>query len=158
MLLEILKEDIVVGPTLAIPDSSRRFCINTDWSKYGIRAVLMQSDDSVEAINEKAPETFGVKFEFDKYLEVMFLQPVSFISKSTVSTLKNSRHSFLEDSTAVRWYIINFRQYLWVAEFTVLSYCSGLQKSFESEANVPHVLHRWRDEFLQYQLVIWHCP
>ena len=85
----------MVGPTLAIPDSSRRFCINTDWSKYGIRAVLMQSDDSVEAINEKAPETFGVKFEFDKYLEVMFLQPVSFISISTVSQLEKSKHIFL---------------------------------------------------------------
>ena len=40
----------------------------------------------------------------------------------------------------------------------VLSDFSGLQKCFESEANVPHVVHRWRAEFLQYQLVIWNQP
>ena len=27
---------------------------------------------------------------------------------------------------------------------------------FESEDNVPHVVHRWRDEFLKYQFVICH--
>ena len=38
----------------------------------------------------------------------------------------------------------------------ILSYFSGMQKLFESEANVPHVVHRRRSNFLQYKFVIWH--
>ena len=40
----------------------------------------------------------------------------------------------------------------------VLPYCSGTEKIFESEANLPHLVHIWKDELLQYQLVIWHRP
>ena len=32
------------------------------------------------------------------------------------------------------------------------------EKIFESEANVPHVVHRWQSKMLQYQLVIWNQP
>ena len=32
------------------------------------------------------------------------------------------------------------------------------EKIFESEGNVPHLVHRWRPELLQYQFVIWHRP
>ena len=44
---------------------------------------------------------------------------------------------------------------MWVTEFTVLPYFIELQKIPKSEANVPHVVHRWRAELLQYQFVIW---
>ena len=35
-------------------------------------------------------------------------------------------------------------------EFIVLSDCSGMQKCFESEANLPQVVKRWRTGLLQY--------
>ena len=40
--LERLNIDILSGPNLARPDPSRRFYINTDLSKDGMRAVLLQ--------------------------------------------------------------------------------------------------------------------
>ena len=40
----------------------------------------------------------------------------------------------------------------------MMSDYSGLQKIFESEANVPHVVHRWRSKCLQCQFVIWNRP
>ena len=43
----------------------------------------------------------------------MRLQPIYFISISTVSPLENSRHNFVGESAAVRWYIGNFIKYLW---------------------------------------------
>ena len=36
--------------------------------------------------------------------------------------------------------------------------CSGMQKIFGLEANVPHVVHRWRADIFQYPLLIWHRP
>ena len=59
MLLERLNKDILLGPTLAKPDPSRRFYINTDWYKYGMGAVLLQTDVSEEARKSKAQEKDG---------------------------------------------------------------------------------------------------
>ena len=33
-----------------------------------------------------------------------------------------------------------------------------MQKLFESEANVPHVVHRRKAELLHYQFLMWHRP
>ena len=44
-LLERLNNDIMAGPTLAIPDASWIFYINMEWSKDGMVAVLLQADD-----------------------------------------------------------------------------------------------------------------
>ena len=49
-LLERLKKDVLSGPTLARPDSSRRLYIKIDWSKDTMGDVLLQEDDSAEAI------------------------------------------------------------------------------------------------------------
>ena len=54
MSLEWLKEDIMAGPKLARTEPSRIFYIKKDWSKYGIRKVIMQEDESVEAIKAEA--------------------------------------------------------------------------------------------------------
>ena len=86
----------------------------------------------------------------------MRIPPISFISRSTVSPLEKSRHSFLGESYAVRRAIGKFRKKLWGSELTVLSDCSGIQKFCESEDNIPRMVHRWRSELLQYQFVIWH--
>ena len=76
----------------------------------------------------EAQEKAGSKCEFDKSLEVIRLQPISCISRSTVLPLENSRHSFVKEGAEVRWAIGKFRKYLWVSEFRVLSYCSDLKK------------------------------
>ena len=56
--------------------------------------VILQTYDSVDTIKAEAQEKFGENCEFDKYLGEMRLRPISFISRSTVSPLKNSLHNF----------------------------------------------------------------
>ena len=51
-------------------------------------AVLLQSDESVEARKADSKEKASEKCEFDKYLEGMRLRPISFISIPTVSPLE----------------------------------------------------------------------
>ena len=41
-LMERLKEYILTGPTLEIPDPFGKFYIHTDWSKDGMVVVIMQ--------------------------------------------------------------------------------------------------------------------
>ena len=157
-LLQKLKDDIISGPMLARPDPARRFYIKTDWSKDGMGAVLLQAENSEEARDAEDRERAGGKCEFDKSIDGLRLRPICFVSRATASPLEKSRHSFVGEAATVRWAIGKFRKYLWGSEFTVLTDCSGLQKFFESEANVPHVIHRWRAELLQYQFVIEHRP
>ena len=83
----------------------------------------------------------------------MRLRPIYFISRSTVSSLENSRHSFLVETDTARWDIGKFRKFLWGSEFNVLSNCSRMKKFFEFESNVAHMEHRWRSELLQYQFL-----
>ena len=45
-LLELLKKDILSGPTLSRPDPSRRLYIKKDYSKGGIEEVLLKADVS----------------------------------------------------------------------------------------------------------------
>ena len=142
-LLEWLNTDILSRPTLEIPDPYIKFYINTYFSKDGMRAVLLQSDVSWKAVNSEAKEKDSGKCGFDEFLEGMRLQPIYFISRATVSPLEKSRHSFVGDSSEVRQAKGKFRKYLWRSEFKILSDCSRVKKIFESEANVPHVVHRW---------------
>ena len=104
-LLERLNKDILSGPTLERPDSSRRFYTKRYWSKDRIGVVLMQADVSEES---EAEEKYGGKCEFEKSLLGMRLRPIYFISKSTVSTLENSRNIFVGDAASVRWDIGKF--------------------------------------------------
>ena len=120
--------------------------------------VLLKSDGSLEATKVEAQEKVGENGEFDKYPERIRLQPISFISRSKVSPLEKSRYSFLREAATVRWDTGEFRQYLWGEEFTLLSDCNVLKTFFELEDNVPHMVHRWRSELLQYQFVICHHP
>ena len=124
-------------------DPYQIFYINMDLSKGVMGVVLLKADDSLEVTKSEAQEKVGENGEFDKLPEGIRLWPISFISRSKVSPLEKSRYSFVVESAAVRWDIGKFRQYLWGEEFTVLSDCSGLKKLFESESNVPPVVHRW---------------
>ena len=69
---------------------------------------------------------------------------------------KSRKQSFVGEECTVRWEILNFRKYLWVEEFNVIYNCIGLQKFFESESNVHHLVHRLQSKLLKYSFVIWH--
>jgi hypothetical protein len=43
VLLVFLKEEILEGPLLARADSSKRLHLKTEWSNYGMGAVLLQT-------------------------------------------------------------------------------------------------------------------
>ena len=129
-LLEILKEDIVAGDTSARPYPHQELYITLDCFKDVMGEVILQADNSVEARKSEAQEKSGGKYEFDTSLEGISLRNISCILISTVSPLENSRHSFVLEAAAVSWSVGKFRKYLWVADFTVLSNCSGLQKIF----------------------------
>ena len=94
-LLERLKKDVLSGPTLARPHSSRRFYIKTDCSKDVLREVFLQAYDSEESRKSDGKENDRGKCEFDKSIEGMRLRPMYFISRSKVPPLENSRHSFV---------------------------------------------------------------
>ena len=113
-------------------------------------AVFLKADDSLEATKAEAQEKFDENCKFDKFPEGIRLRPIYFISRSTVSPLEKSGYSFVGESVAVMWDKGKSRQYLWGAEFTLISDCSGLQKLFEQEGNVPHMVHRRQSELLQY--------
>ena len=77
-----------------------------------MRAVLLQEDVSAEERKLEAQEKDGGKCEFDKSLEGMRLKK-SFVPRSIVSPLENSRCSFVLEADIVRWAIGKFRNYLW---------------------------------------------
>ena len=108
-----VKERNLSGPYLARPDPCRRLYIKTEWSNYGMWAVLFQEDVSEEARKSEAQEKDGGKCEFDKSLEGISLRKIYFISISTVSPLDKSRHSFVGGAASVRWAIRKSRKYLW---------------------------------------------
>ena len=74
---------------------------------------------------------------------------IFFISRSTASPLGKSRHIFVGEASTVRWSIGKFRKYFSGSDFTLMSDCSGTKTFFESEDNVPHVVHIWQDKLLQ---------
>ena len=84
-LLGLISKDIVSRPTLERPDPYLRFYIKTYWSKDGMEEVIMQVDNSLEAINSEAQENDGGNCKLDKSPEGMRLRPISFISRSTVT-------------------------------------------------------------------------
>ena len=65
-------------------------------------SVLLQADKLVESINSWSQGKDSVNFEFEKSPEVMRLEKISFVSRSTVSPLENSRHIFVGEAAAVR--------------------------------------------------------
>ena len=64
MVTGTVKEIYLSGPTLARLYPSRKFYTKKYWSKHGMRAVLLQADDSVELRKSKEQEKDGGKGEF----------------------------------------------------------------------------------------------
>ena len=68
--------------------------------------------------------------------------------------MEKSIHSIIGEAAGLRWSIGKFRKYLWGNNSR---YCHiEVENIFEQEAYVPHVVDRWRAEFLQYPFLIWH--
>ena len=67
--------------------------------------VLLQEYDSEESRKAEAQEKACRKCEFDKSLEVMRQQPISFTSRSTVFPQEKSRYGFVGEAATVRWVI-----------------------------------------------------
>ena len=64
--------------------------------------MILQEDDSVEAIKVEAHEKEGEKCEFENSLVGLYLFPICFISISMMSPLKNSKHNFVWKEAVVR--------------------------------------------------------
>ena len=140
-----------VGNTRTILDLLNSDRMTQGWNGGGTSEIICHS----RARKSEAQENCGSKCEFDKSLEVIFLRPIYFILISLVSPLEKSRHSFVGEAAAVRSAIGIFLSAF--GEQSSLCYLIVVDwKIFESEANVPHMVHRWRDKLLQYQLVLWH--
>ena len=73
ILLDRLKEDIIEGPTLVIPNPYCGFYIDTDLYKDVMGVVLLKADDSVGATKKEAQEKVGENCEFDKSPEGIHL-------------------------------------------------------------------------------------
>ena len=86
-LLERLKGYLITGPSLARIHPYQSFYIKTVFSKYVMRAVLLQSGASVEASKAEAQEKYGLKCEFFRSLEGLFLHIISLFEKAKVSLL-----------------------------------------------------------------------
>ena len=68
----------------------------------------------------------------------MRLRPISFILRSTVTPLENSRHRFVGETTELRWSIGKFRKYLWGSEFAVIWDFSGMKKNWIRDECTSH--------------------
>ena len=157
VILRDLKVDILKGPTLARPNHNRRFYLKSDWSKDKMGAVLLQADDSPQAIKAEAEECAGGKCAFDRTKSGLRLRPIAFISRmSTEAEL--SYHSYVGEAATGRWAIGKFRKYLTGREFTWLTDCSGLRQFFESDIGSNRTLQRWRAEMIQFHFMIEHRP
>ena len=90
-MLYQLKTNIVSVNTIERLYPFQWFYINTEWQNSVMVVVLLQEDESVEAINSDEQEKDGGKCKFDNSLEGIRLRPISFISRLNVSPLEKSR-------------------------------------------------------------------
>jgi hypothetical protein len=156
-IFETLKTEILEGPLLQRPNSQKRFYLKTDWCKDGFGAVLLQTDNSTEALAAESRETSGGKCEFDLTLSGLRLMPICFISRATKPKEK-SYHATLGEPAVGVWAIEKFKHWLFGKEFTWLTDCFRLKTFFQSEDLPSHVAQRWRLQMLRYNFTIEHRP
>ena len=156
---ELLNE-IKQRPTLARPNFSRRFYLKTDWSAQGKAAVLLQAcPESDEARKLEEEEIAGAlcKLETTVSAGELRLRPISFISARNTKA-EESYHSFIGEAFTGLWAMNKYRRYLFGAEFTWLTDCSGGLKFFEAEEMPNHATQRWRMQMLMYDFTMAHRP
>ena len=120
---QTLKDALTTAPTLACPDFSRRFVLQTDASTHGLGAVLSQHFEDGERV-------------------------IAYASRSLNGAEKNYSATELE-CLAVVWGIRHMRGYLEGYEFTVITDHQALQwlRRLDSPAGR---LGRWALELQQY--------
>ena len=158
-VLEQLKTDILEGPLLARPDSSKRHYLKTDWSKEGFGATILQAHDNPNAHNAEHNETTGGPCTFDATItnKNLRLRPIAFISRRCSDSERNY-HSYVGEAATGIWAIEKFRHFLFGREFTWITDCSGLRQFFEGIDTPSHIIQRWRLQLLRYNFTIVHRP
>jgi hypothetical protein len=159
-LLQELLAAILERPVLARPNYDRRFYLKTDWSKFGMGAVVLQADPiDPAALAAEEEEIKGTPCVFDKTLSnrAFRLLPVAFASRQCTKS-EASDHSYTGEAFTGRWGMRKFKIYLWSREFTWLCDCSGLEKFFEAEDLANHPLQRARQDMLRFHFTFAHRP
>jgi hypothetical protein len=71
---QTLKEALTEAPVLAVPDFSKKFCIETDACKSGVGAVLMQEGHPLAYISKPlGPKTQGLSTYEKEYLAILIV-------------------------------------------------------------------------------------
>ena len=69
---QTLKQSLISAPVLALPDFSQPFCLETDASKMGIGAVLMQSSHPIAYLSKAlGPKSQGLSTYEKEYLAIL---------------------------------------------------------------------------------------
>ena len=137
--LSMSKDIILSSPILQRPNPDKRYYLKTDWCKAGMAAVLLQCDDSPEALAAMQREDQGSPCEFEKTEHGLRLHPIKFISRRT--TLKErSYHSYVGEAGTSTWGIEKFRPCLLGREFTLLTDMNSMKQFFESQDLPSHVV------------------
>lgn len=122
-----LKDALVAGPVLVLPDFSKKFYIHCDASNYGLGAVICQGEKE---------------------------NPIAFTSRKFRGP--EVRYSTPEkECLAVFFAIHQFRPYIEGYHFTIVTDCSALIQLFKQE-NPPGRLARWIMYLSQYSFDIVH--
>ncbi|KAK3288114.1 hypothetical protein CYMTET_4419 [Cymbomonas tetramitiformis] len=130
--LQDLKDALCVGRCLRPIDYDRPLILYTDWSTYGIGAVLGQKDDSGE-----------------EYICMT-------ISRSLNKT-ERQYASFKGAMLAVAWAVRTLRQYLHGAHFTLATDHSPLTTLMEkSDLQGQHL--RWAISLHEFDFTVQYCP
>lgn len=128
--LETLKKALTSAPVLTCPDFSRPFILQTDASKYGLGAVLMQESAEGEKV-------------------------IAYASRRVNNAEQNYSATELE-CLAVVWGVRHFRGYLEGYKFIVMTDHQSL-KWLQKIESPTGLLARWLFELQQYEYEIQYC-
>jgi hypothetical protein len=158
-ILEKLKQAVLSDPILARPDYTKRFYIKTDWSSYGMGAVVLQPHPNPIADTALRTEEAGGPCTFDLTItgEHLRLRPIAFISR-LCTRVEQAYHSYVGEAATGIWGIEKFRHLLFGREFTWITDCSGLRQFFDGIDLPTHIIQRWRLQLLRYNFTIVHRP
>lgn len=126
---EKLQNMFFTEPFVTLPDFSKPFYVNTDASKKGISAILMQEHEGQ-------------------------LKPVSYFSKGLTKGEKNYPALKLE-LFAIYKGVIAFKQYLYNRKFTIISDSKPL-KFYKKSSSPADLITRWLLELSEYSYDFHH--
>ena len=111
-LFQLCKTNLTSSPVLARFDSNKPAFLNTDWSAEGMGYILLQPDDSVEAVSVTKLLLETGECLFELLPTSPRLRAVTFNPRGNKS-YEQSYRSFVGKTTCGRWVINHLRRYLW---------------------------------------------